>query len=95
MITAPFWTWLRNLERPKVIKLDDETIEKLNAMKFKPAETLDEMYEDLLSEAMRNNGYSKNPDAFKILQDHAFGVITKKEALRRLDRIDYVLWEVV
>lgn len=64
-------------------------------MRLEPCETLEEMYEDLLFEAMQNNGYSKSPVAFKILQDYAFGKITKQEALKKLDRVDYVLWGVV
>lgn len=72
-------------------------LEGLSTMKFKPAEDLQDIYEDLFLQAMSAKGLLENvdADAYMILQDWAFGKLTKREALYKLDRLDYIEWEVV
>jgi len=71
-------------------------LEGLETMKYKPAETLKEMYDDLFLKCMDQKGYLEKPDVepYIVLQDWAFGKLTKREALKKLDKLNYIDWEV-
>jgi len=72
-------------------------LEGLGSLKYRPVEDLNDLYEDLFSQAMKRNGnlIKSDAEAYIVLQDWAFGKLTKKEAYNKLDKLDYIEWEVV
>lgn len=65
--------------------------------KWKVSDDLNDLLEDLTLQANKNNGYLGEPDdqAYIVLQDWAIGKITKRQAINKLDRLDYLEWEMV
>lgn len=68
-----------------------------DTIKLRPSETLNDLYEELLDDCMKNGGQLEKPDseAFIALQSWAFGKMTDREAYNKLDRLDYIMWEIV
>lgn len=66
-------------------------------LKMRPSETLDDLYEELLTRCMKQGGWLEKPasEAFIALQSWAFGKMTEREAYKELDKLDYILWEIV
>lgn len=72
-------------------------LEGIGSLKYRPLETLDDLYEELVQKAMGKGGRLEKSDseAFIALQSWAFGKLTKHEAIKKLDKLDYITWEVV
>lgn len=66
-------------------------------LKMRPSETLEELYEELLAQCMKQGGYlEKVPsEALIALQAWAFGKMSERETYNKLDKLDYILWEIV
>lgn len=66
-------------------------------IKMQPAESLEDLYDELLEKCMKQGGWLENVEskALIALQAWAFGKMTDREAYNKLDRLDYILWEVL
>lgn len=72
-------------------------LEGILDLKWKPSDDLNDLLEDLTIKANRRNGFLEKPDdlAYIVLQDWAFGKITKKQAFNKLEALDYLEWEII
>lgn len=68
-----------------------------DTIKMQPAESLDDLYDELLEKCMKQGGWLENVDseAFIALQAWSFGKAKANATYNKLDKLDYILWEIL